>query len=196
MGVKLEGLSLHDLHPPQEVVRSYYAVTQAMEMRDRKINDAQGSVLIKLADEFGRALLKERLAQAYRDEIIDKTKAQTDVFYSILFSRNGPSTFDDFILISQSLLDVLKGAKPEEVARITLAQLKDRRESWKTIADFRRFWNAISYALSGRDKIIIDSDKPVKSNLWLLPSDFFRIPGFSSPADRPKSSPRSSDGGL
>ena len=197
MGIRLEGLSLHDLHPPQEVVRSYYAVTQAMEMRDRKINDALGAVLIKLADEQGRALLKERLAQAFKDEVIDKTKAQADVTLAILSSRVGPSAYDDFLLITSSLIEVLEGRKPDEVARITLEQLKARRDSWKALADFRRFWNAISSALAGRDKIIIDYDKPVKSNLWLMPSDFFRMPGFSSaPVDRQKPAPKSNDGGL
>jgi regulator of protease activity HflC (stomatin/prohibitin superfamily) len=197
MGIRLEGLSLHDLHPPQEVVRSYYAVTQAMEMRDRKINDALGAVLIKLADEQGRALLKERLAQAFKDEVIDKTKAQADVTLALLSSRVGPSAYDDFLLITSSLIEVLEGRKPDEVARITLEQLKARRDSWKALADFRRFWNAISSALAGRDKIILDSDKPVKSNLWLMPSDFFRMPGFSSaPVDRQKPAPKSNDGGL
>ena len=197
MGIRLEGLSLHDLHPPQEVVRSYYAVTQAMEMRDRKINDALGAVLIKLADEQGRALLKERLAQAFKDEVIDKTKAQADVTLAILSSRVGPSAYDDFLLITSSLIEVLEGRKPDESARITLEQLKARRDSWKSLADFRRFWNAISSALAGRDKIILDYDKPVKSNLWLMPSDFFRMPGFSSaPVDRQKPAPKSNDGGL
>ena len=197
MGIRLEGLSLHDLHPPQEVVRSYYAVTQAMEMRDRKINDALGAVLIKLADEQGRALLKERLAQAFKDEVIDKTKAQADVTLALLSSRVGPSAYDDFLLITSSLIEVLEGMKPDEAARITLEQLKARRDSWKSLADFRRFWNAISSALAGRDKIILDYDKPVKSNLWLMPSDFFRMPGFSSaPVDRQKPAPKSNDGGL
>ena len=197
MGIRLEGLSLHDLHPPQEVVRSYYAVTQAMEMRDRKINDAQGAVLIKIADEQGRALLKERLAQAFKDEVIDKTKAQADVTLALLSSREGPSAYDDFLVIFGSFVRVLEGMNPNEAARITLEQLKARRESWKTLADFRRFWNAISFALAGRDKIIIDSDKPVKSNLWLVPSDFFRPPSFSSvPQDRQKPASKSNDGGL
>jgi hypothetical protein len=154
-------------------------------------------VLIKLADEQGRALLKERLAQAFKDEVIDKTKAQTDVTLALLSSRVGPSAYDDFLLIISSLIDVLEGRKPNEVARITLEQLKARRDSWKALADFRRFWNGISSALAGRDKIIIDSDKPVKSNLWLMPSDFFRMPGFSSaPVDRQKPAPKSNDGGL
>ena len=109
----------------------------------------------------------------------------------------GPSAYDDFLLISSSLISVLEGMKPAEAARITLEQLKARRDSWKSLADFRRFWNAISSALAGRDKIIIDSDKPVKSNLWLMPSDFFRMPGFSSaPVDRQKPAPKSNDGGL
>jgi len=194
LGIRLEGLSLHDLHPPQEVVRSYYAVTQAMELRDRKINDAQGAVLVKVAEEQGRALLKERLAQAYKEEVIDKTKSQAGAILAILNSRNGPTPFDDFVLISSALMDVLLGKNPQLTASQTLEQLKSRRDSWKVVADFRRFWNSISAALSGRDKILIDSDKPVKSNLWLVPADLFRFPSFSpTPADRQKPSARAKD---
>ena len=45
LGVDLEGLSLADLHPPQEVVESYHEVTTAMEKRDELINQAQRDAL-------------------------------------------------------------------------------------------------------------------------------------------------------
>ena len=45
IGVMLDGFTLHDLHPPPEVVNSYHAVAQAIQERDRVINDAEADAL-------------------------------------------------------------------------------------------------------------------------------------------------------
>ncbi len=41
LGIQLDGLAVHDLHPPQEVVDSYYEVTRATEARDQVITQAE-----------------------------------------------------------------------------------------------------------------------------------------------------------
>src|SRR5690606_32600994 len=41
LGVRFEGVTLHDVHPPQEVVAAYHEVARAMELRDRLINEAE-----------------------------------------------------------------------------------------------------------------------------------------------------------
>jgi regulator of protease activity HflC (stomatin/prohibitin superfamily) len=41
LGIQLDGLAVHDLHPPQPVVDSYYEVTRAMEQRDKMITEAE-----------------------------------------------------------------------------------------------------------------------------------------------------------
>jgi Cu+-exporting ATPase len=41
LGVQLDGVAVHDLHPPQEVVDAYYEVTRAMEARDQTITQAE-----------------------------------------------------------------------------------------------------------------------------------------------------------
>src|SRR5262249_30270176 len=47
LGIRLEGLSVHDLHPPKEVVDAYHRVTQAMEHRDQVVNEAKAGALRK-----------------------------------------------------------------------------------------------------------------------------------------------------
>jgi Cu+-exporting ATPase len=47
LGVRLEGLSLHDLHPPQEVVPAYHDVTRAMEAGQRQVKDAEAAALTR-----------------------------------------------------------------------------------------------------------------------------------------------------
>src|SRR5205807_4532556 len=47
LGIRLDGLSLHDLHPPQEVVSAYHEVTRAMAGRERQIKDAEAEAVRK-----------------------------------------------------------------------------------------------------------------------------------------------------
>ena len=43
--------------------------------------------------------------------------------------------------------------------------------------DFRLYWDAITAALTGRDKILMDTDKvPGRRNLWLMPLESLRLP--------------------
>ena len=55
LGIRLEGLSLHDMHPPQEVVGSYHEVTKAMEQRDRRVNLEETRALCRNAHSRARA---------------------------------------------------------------------------------------------------------------------------------------------
>ena len=43
LGLELDGLTLHDLHPPAEVVEVYNNVARALEDRDRQVNEAQAA---------------------------------------------------------------------------------------------------------------------------------------------------------
>lgn len=197
-GIILDGLSLHDMHPPQEVVRAYYAVTQAMEMRDRKINDAQASVTLKEADESGRALSRVRIAQAQSADLTRKASAQTEVFLNFLKERSGPTRLDDMQLVLEGMIEVLSGKAPAQVAERISRQISERRQSWIALADFRRFWNTLAASIAGRDKILIDSDKPVKSNLWLFPMDFLKPASItpSSPDRGGATRPRAETPGM
>jgi Cu+-exporting ATPase len=40
LGVAIDGVAVIDLHPPSEVVKEYYKVAQAVQKRDKRINDA------------------------------------------------------------------------------------------------------------------------------------------------------------
>jgi Cu+-exporting ATPase len=193
-GIILDGLSLHDMHPPQEVVRSYYAVTQAMELRDRKINDAQASVMLKEADEHGRALQKVRSAEANSGDITRKALAQTEVFLRLLEFKSGPGMLDDSQLILQGLFESIASKNPVQAANKTLKEIHYRRQSWVTLSEFRRFWNTLSGSMAGREKVLLDTDKPIKSNLWMFPLDLIRPSAISTtPTERGKGSRSSGD---
>jgi Cu+-exporting ATPase len=149
LGVRLEGVALHDLHPPQEVVPAYHEVTRAMERRDEKINRARAErVLMERAQE-GESLQTVRRAEAERTQKVKSAEAQLAAFRARHAQRAGQ----------------------------------------EALTDFRLFWDALSRALTGREKVLIDSDKPPgRRGLWMLPPELFRwpVPGmFNERGPRP-----------
>lgn len=80
MGVALDGFTLHDLHPPPEVVNSYHAVAKAIQERDRAINEALADSirLRRRAEEEADRVLKR--ADAERHAKLEGAKADRDAF--------------------------------------------------------------------------------------------------------------------
>ena len=88
LGVRLEGLSLTDLHPPQEVVEAYHQVTTAMEKRDERVNQATAEALSSGSEQQEaeslqrcawpkpRRLDKVRRAEAMRDAVTARVRAR------------------------------------------------------------------------------------------------------------------------
>ncbi len=134
-GLDIDGVSLHDLHPPLEVVASYHEVTRAMEGRQQRQNQAQATGLRKRGEQVARD--EDALAKAFVD-----------------------------------------GFNRMEMARATGAAFLARlaaRGTAPTLVDFRLFWDTVGGALTGREKVLVDSPGvPMRSNLWLIPPDMFR----------------------
>ena len=69
---------------------------------------------------------------------------------------------------------------PEEVAREYQRRRGEAIARQEVMSDFRRYWDALSRALTGREKVVIDAEKvPGRRHLWLLP---FEPPAFLPPA--------------
>ncbi len=201
LGIRLDGLALHDLHPPQEVVPAYYEVTRAMEARDREINQARATVLYKSRDLAQSALLLQqaekdggrldlslteadalalqtvRRAEAARTEQVTAAEAGRDVFLARNSARAELSQEAECLLALDAVGEVRSGKAP------TAAYQDYRRRRGELLAlqpalnDFRLFWTALGQALAGRDKMIIDADTvPGRRNLLLLDPEQFRVP--------------------
>ena len=67
LGIELDGIALDDLHPPQEVVSSYHAVTKAMEARDRRRNEAEAAALMRERDQEAKSRQVVREAEAAKE---------------------------------------------------------------------------------------------------------------------------------
>jgi Cu+-exporting ATPase len=201
LGVRLDGLALHDLHPPQDVVLDYYKVTQAMEARDREINQAQAGALynprdmkqsaellaeaertggpsgLSLTEAVALALRRVRQAQAARAEKVSAAEAGRDVFLAREGARAELSAEAEWLLALGAIGEIRAGQAPAAAYGRYQSRRTELLALQPVLNDFRLFWTELGRALAGRDKMIIDADTvPGRRNLLLLDPDQFRVP--------------------
>jgi Cu+-exporting ATPase len=177
LGVRLEGVSLHDLHPPQEVVRAYHDVTNAMERRDRMVKDAEADQLLRIATQRGENLRVLSEAEADANNKRHLAEARLTAFRARLKQRSQLSWTTE----GQLLWTAWEGLCDGQPLRAVASDYQQRRRTaltlQATLTDFRLFWDTIGSALSGREKVLIDSDRvPGRRTLWMLPMEPFRWP--------------------
>jgi Cu+-exporting ATPase len=198
LGVRIEAVTLHDLHPPREVVSAYHDVAKAMENRDRQINEAQAESIRQHQEALykGKALVYE--AEADSRARVRLAESQVDVFLSRLRARRDEP--DDSASWSPGLS---RQRQERERLKPGLQPTALKHDSAhvagiSALTDFRLFWDALAQALAGRDKIIIDADEvPGRRNLLLLDPETWRIPTLAptrrslpnSPPGRPEQEP-------
>jgi hypothetical protein len=78
--------------------------------------------------------------------------------------------------------------RPPDDDRLREAQRRyhDRRADavarQAALTDFRLYWDALTAALNGREKVVVDADKvPGKRHLWLTPFEPFPSPTMGPP---------------
>jgi Cu+-exporting ATPase len=109
LGVRIDGVSLHDLHPPQEVVAAYHKVTQAMEASHRKENEARALAVSQekaLQAETDRAKL---VAQAESNRTRRFALAERDAQLALLAVRKDSPQIMDMRLFYDALEKALAG---------------------------------------------------------------------------------------
>jgi Cu+-exporting ATPase len=176
-GIRLDGFSLQDLHPPQEVVPAYHDVTRAMEARDRTVNQARSEALHKERQAASKALRIVRQAEASRTETVKQAEADRATFLARQQARGQLSWRQETELLVEAGEALLNHQKPEDVYR----DYEQKRGQWMavqaTLTDFRLFWNAVGQALTGREKMIVDADQvPGRRQMLLFDPELFRVP--------------------
>ncbi len=176
-GIRLDGLTLHDLHPPQEVVASYHAVAEAIQKRDRTVNEATADALRlkRRAQEEAVRLVRQAEAEATRK--VADAKAERDNFLAWHRARTTLSAAEEEELKAELDARMRGGADRTAV----LADLNRRRADTiaarRALSEFRLGLVAISGVLAGRDKILLDAaELPGKRHLFLADPDGFKIP--------------------
>ncbi|HXG09385.1 MAG TPA: cation-translocating P-type ATPase family protein [Gemmataceae bacterium] len=177
LGIRLDGFSLHDIHPPQEVVEAYHEVTKAMENRDRLVNLAQGEALEKERRAQAEAQKIIREAEAAASEKIKSAEAARAVFLARHQARTQLSPQQEWDLLSEALAAAADGMEPCEAYSEYERRRRDCLAVQALVTDFRLFWDALGRALAGREKVVIDADKvPGRRHLLLVDPEQFRVP--------------------
>jgi Cu+-exporting ATPase len=177
LGVRLDGLALHDLHPPKEVVQAYHDVTKAMELRDQRINQEQAAALDRERTAQAKALATVRQSEADRARAVQMAKAGRDAFLARLQARGRLSAEEEKALLADRQA-AIEGGQDEADAEQDYQQRRGAALARQAmVTDFRLYWEALAAALAGREKVIVDADQvPGRRHLWLLPPEALRIP--------------------
>jgi Cu+-exporting ATPase len=193
MGLKLEGLALHDLHPPQEVVEAYHDVTKAMEVRDQLVNQAQAAALSRERGEQARSLETTRQADAARDRDVRMARARQAEFLARSQARTHLDAATEARLLGGLWNALAEGQKPEDAGRDYRRRREEAAAVQAMLTDFRLYWDRLSGALSGREKVVVDADKvPGRRHLWLVPFEALRtaVPAMTPPGRGSRTSPQ------
>jgi Cu+-exporting ATPase len=175
LGIRLDEVSLHDLHPPQEVVEAYHKVTGAMQTMDTEKNQARAEAIRIEGDARKEAAEMIAQARADRHEIIKQFQAQRDAARARYLGRLRLSRWEEWqFLLEAILVSALSEKDPAAAGR---DYLKRRRleaiAEQVELTDFRIAWEALADALARRDKVLIDSDQ-VRGRLLLFDSELLR----------------------
>jgi Cu+-exporting ATPase len=184
-GVDFKGLSLHDLHPPQRVVGSYYKVTQAMQERDRRIQLAEADATRTVASARARARAMVAAAEAEHHELLVRARAEMAAVRVRYQARTHLSW--------QEEVHILLAALREPDLKAALDYQHRRRQTAIAgqidLSDFRLVWDKVSGALARRDKVLIDSAK-IRGRLLFFDAEMLRalapvvLPNRPAPPDR------------
>lgn len=169
LGVQLEGLTVHDLHPPQDVVAAYHAVAEAIQKRDRLVNEAkaEASRVESRAEDERVRLLAVATADAFKKEA--EAKASRDVYVQWHTARTTLTPKEaEWVGNDAEKREKLLGVK-------------------RFLTELRLSLDASVVALKGRDKVLIDADKlPGSRKLYLLDPDLMpKAPPLVAPRGTP-----------
>jgi len=188
LGILFDGVDLHDLHPPPEVVQSYYDVTIAKERYNRAINDAKARATEQERGASAKVLVITREGTVARTKKKLQAERDRDVFRAWSEARRTIPLSVEIQHAAWSALGYLGG---NEDAKVAVARWEVGRaalvRAYATLIDFRLYTETFTRALAGRDLTLIDAEKVrVQGNLWFFETDPFRfmIPPFLGPGAR------------
>jgi Cu+-exporting ATPase len=182
LGIALDGFTLHDLHPPPEVVNAYHAVAKAIQERDRVINEAEADALRlkRRSQEEADRILKRADAESHA--LREAAIADRDAFLGWHAIRSQLAPEEEAAIATERE----RRLKAGESAATVEKDLAERRT--KMLAE-RRFLvenrltvQAVVDVLKLRDKVLIDAaDIPGRRHLFLVDPELLRIPSLVAP---------------
>lgn len=182
LGVALDGLTVHDLHPPAEVVDAYHAVAAAIQQRDRAVNDAEADAIRVRRRAADDALHMVRIAGADAAQRVAIANAERDGFLAWHAIRSKLEPAEEQELARELAARTSAGEDEAAVARDLAGRRRTMLESRRALTELRLVLAAAVQAFAGRDKIIIDADAvPGRRTLFLADPETFRLPALPKP---------------
>ena len=182
MGISLDGFTLHDLHPPPEVVNSYHAVAKAIQERDQVVNEAlAGSIRTRRrAEEEADRVLKR--ADADRHAKLEAAKADRDSFLAWHLARTKLSDAEEAAFAREREARVAAKGDPAAVDRDIAERRAKLLAERRTLMEARLTVQTVVDVLRQHDKVIIDApDVPGRRHLFLLDPDLLKFPPLAAP---------------
>ncbi|MDY3554852.1 cation-translocating P-type ATPase family protein [Gemmata sp. JC717] len=182
LGVTLEGFTLHDLHPPPEVVNSYHSVAKAIQERDRTINEALAGALRtgRRSEEEADRILKR--TEAERHTKVESAKADRDAFLAWHTARVRLTDAEEAALAAERANRIAAKQDPAAVDR-DLAERRARTlAERRALLETRLTYQTVVDVLKSRDKVIIDApEAPGRRHLFLLDPELLKVPQLVAP---------------
>jgi P-type Cu+ transporter len=177
LGVEFDSIAIVDLHPPADVVDAYYAVAQAMEQRDQRINAARERATRRLKTSAAEAASIIAKGRAGAVETVKQAEGERAAFLAIQRAR-GTLDFTEELRLSHAAVDaVLAGRPTDEVEKEWHAERRRQLARQAALADFRVFWETAGKALAGRDLLLIDAENVRgQRQLLLFDPEQLRVP--------------------
>ncbi len=194
LGVVIDGIAIVDLHPPKDVVEAYYDVAKAMEERDQRINLAKEQATKKLEAAEADVVKIVYGAKAAKAEKVLEAHKDQQRFLALHRPRQELSHAAELQLAMRAASDLFAGDDGRNGRSNAIARIGPRLLALQAgLVDYRHYWNSATKALSGRELLLIDSDKVSgRRNLMLFDPDVFRVPfPVFVPQNAPLRDPRS-----
>jgi Cu+-exporting ATPase len=185
--VQLDGLSLHDLHPPQDTVPAFDEVIRAMQDRDRQINDAEAEARRSKSKAEADEMQIRAQAEAEYSERTLKALAEREVFLLRQKARTQLSVAEEWRLWRGTLASLWNGQDPAAAARDYERRRQEQIAQRAALTDFRLVWDAMD-DLKDREVVVFDAAKVPVFVQWVaiaLEQMGGRVPGLFAPARGP-----------
>src|SRR5579883_735085 len=182
LGVTLDGFTLHDLHPPPEVVNSYHSVAKAIQERDKVINEATADALRmrRRSEEEADRLLKRAQADAHGR--LEEARADRDAFLAWHTVRSKLMDVEEARFAMERAMRIQAGQDAATVDKDLAARRAKILTERRMLLETRLTYQTLVDVLRLRDKVFIDAaDIPSRRHLFLLDPDLLRVPSIVAP---------------
>jgi Cu+-exporting ATPase len=184
LGIRIEALALHDLHPPRKVVDAYYEVTRAMELRDTRINDAKADsikALRKAEADYLAAVLK---AETDKARVIYEAQARWAEVLAWQAARRVSDFDSDWQMVLHAVDDITTG-KPVPKVCDEYAAARHQAQQRAAMIAYRLFWQRLQEGMQNREVLLVDApDAKIRRQMFLIDPALFRATVIVPPPDR------------